>query len=170
MIDINKEKQMISETKKMKKKVKWPLKYKTNANRALKASNSIMVMYLNRKGEIEQPMLVPIYNGNLIIVRNHVHQLDPRSLWTAKFGNKHYRVLIQKQIDRKAVSNLDIEEIRKNGDATDSDELLITAALKAQMGASKKPINKGMVMGVGILIILGILGFVAYSFLSGGPV
>ena len=161
--------EMLSDTAARKKKTRWPIKYRVKANAAAKLSNSILVIYLNRKGEIQQPMVVPIYNGNLIVIENHVHRLDPRALWTIKLGRKYYRCLIQRQIDRMAVSNLDVEEVRNHGDSTDSDELLITAALKAQMGAStKKPIPRGTIIGIGLIVLLAIIGFVVYSIISGG--
>jgi hypothetical protein len=151
------------ETKKFKKKFKYPMKWKSKANKSSRKPDTVLVFYLNIKGEIQTPMVVPIYSGNMVIIRNKIHEVDPRAMWSLKLGMKTHKVLIIKEIDRRPVSNLDLDEIRRRGDATDSDEFLIKAALRAQTAVAKKPIP------IWIWIILGIvvIGLLAFFFLSG---
>jgi hypothetical protein len=144
-----------SETKEKKKQWKYPSKWTSKAKKASKLRDTVLVFYLNIKGEIEQPMLVPIYGGNMVVIRDKVYEVDPRAMWTIRIGiNKIYKVMIIKEIDRRPVSNLDWDDIRRRGDATDGDEFLIKAALKAQVvQATKKAISKGILIIVGLAVI-----------------
>ena len=152
------------ETKKTKKIFKYPFSWKLKANKSSKKPDTVLVFYLNIKGEIQTPMIVPIYSGNMVIIRNKIHEVDPRAMWSLKLGMKTHKVLIIKEIDRRPVSNLDLDEIRRRGDATDSDEFLIKAALRAQTAVAKKPIS------IWVWIILGaiVIGLLAFFFLSKG--
>jgi hypothetical protein len=71
-----------------------------------------------------------------------------------------YKFLIVKEIDRRPVSNLDLDEIRRRGDATDSDEFLIKMALRAQQTQTVKSMSKW----AAILIGIGILGVLIFFF------
>jgi hypothetical protein len=155
----------VKETKKTKKIFKWPRVWKSKAGKSSKKPDTVLVFYLNIKGEIQTPMIVPIYSGNMVIIRNKIHEVDPRAMWSLKIGMKTHKVLIIKEIDRRPVSNLDLDEIRRRGDATDSDEFLIKAALRAQTAASKKPIS------IWVWIILGIImvGLLAFFFMNKTP-
>jgi hypothetical protein len=150
------------ETKKIKKKFRYPMAWKSKANKSSKKPDTVLVFYLNIKGEIQTPMVVPIYSGNMVIIRNKIHEVDPRAMWSLKLGMKTHKVLIIKEIDRRPVSNLDLDEIRRRGDATDSDEFLIKAALRAQTAVARKPIS------IWVWIILGVIviGLLAFFFLS----
>ena len=153
------------DTKKTKKKFKWPMSWKSKAGKSSKKPDTVLVFYLNIKGEIQTPMIVPIYSGNMVIIRNKIHEVDPRAMWSLKLGNKTHKVLIIKEIDRRPVSNLDLDEIRRRGDATDSDEFLIKAALRAQTATAKKPIS------IWVWIILGVIvvGLLIFFFMSKSP-
>lgn len=149
-----------AETKATKKPWKIPFSWGSKAKEASKKRDSILVFYLNIKGEIEQPMVVPIYGGSMVIIRNKIHEIDPRAVWTLKtgglFGGQNFKCMIFKEIDRRPVSNLDLDEIKRKGDSTDSDEFLIKAALKAQTVQTAKPMNK-WILWVGGLIIVGVI-------------
>jgi len=140
------------------KKFRWPSAWKSKANKASKKRELVMIWYLNIKGEIEQPLVVPIYSGNMVIIRNKIHEVDPRAMWNWKVGMKNHKVLIVKEIDRRPVSNLDLDEIRKRGDATDSDEFLIKAAIRAQTTTTTKPVSKWIWIILGIAVV-GVLIF-----------
>ena len=62
------------------------------------------------------------------------------------------------------VSNLDIDEIKRRGDATDSDEFLIKAALRAQTAVAKKPIP----IWVWIVLAIAAVGLIAFLLLNKG--
>ena len=140
------------DTKKDTSFFKWPGKWKSAARKS-NQKDQVLVFYLNIKGELEAPRMVPIYSGNMVIIKNKVHEIDPRSLWTTKVGFKTHKLVIIREIDRRPVSNLDWDEIRKRGDATDSDEFLIKAALKAQIGQASKPLNKTVMIVLGVAVV-----------------
>jgi hypothetical protein len=143
------------ETTIAKKSFPIPFKWKSAANRAGKQRDMVAVLFLNIKGEIEPPMLLPIY-GNMVLLRNKIYEVDPRAFWTLRQGTKMYKFLIVKEIDRRPVSNLDLDEIRRRGDATDSDEFLIKMALRAQQTQTVKSMNKWAAALIGI-VVLGVL-------------
>lgn len=147
------------DSKRNKREFRWPAKWRS-AGKKSQRKDHVLVFYLNIKGELEQPKILPIYGGHMIVWKDKVHEVDPRSLWTVKMGpNKFYKVLIVKEIDRRPVSNLDWDEIRARGDATDSDEYLIKAALKAQIMGAKKTISRGamILIGLGAVALLILL-------------
>lgn len=148
-----------SDTKSKKKPFKWPFSWKSKANKSSKKPDTVLVFYLNIKGEIQTPMIIPIYSGNMIIIKNKIHEVDPRAMWSLKLGNKTHKVLIVKEIDRRPVSNLDLDEVRRRGDATDSDEFLIKAALRAQTAAVSKPVSIWVWIILGIIIVGGLIFF-----------
>jgi hypothetical protein len=143
-----------------KKKFKWPFKWRSVMNKSKKTPKQVLVLYLNARGIIETPALHPLYSSNMIIIRNHPHEVDPRAFW--RLGK--YQCLLIKEIDRRPVSNLDYDEIRARGDATDSDEFIIKAAMQAVIGGpKKKPINKTVIIVAGAIVVLGIILFMAYG-------
>lgn len=150
------------DTKKKKREWKFPAAWKRRMGRGTKSRDKVVVLYLNIKGEIEQPVIVPLYSGNMVIIRHKPYEIDPRAFWLVRVGMKTHKVLIIKEIDRRPVSNLDYSEIRKRGDATDSDEILLKASLRAQLSAISKPVNKAMIVIV-VLIIVGIVGYILLS-------
>jgi len=141
--------------KNKKNNFKWPYKWKKVFKSSKKKRNQILVWFLNIKGEIEHPKLYPIYSSNMVIIQNRPYEVHPRSFW--RMGK--YTCQIIKGIDRRPVSNLDYDEIRKRGDSTDSDEFLIKAAMQAIVGGvKKKPMDKK------VLIIIGIIAAAALVF------
>ncbi len=148
--------------KNKKKQFKWSYKFKTIFKKSRKG-NMLLVWYLNPQGEIALPQLHKLFSGNMIIINNRPHEVDPRAFW--RMGK--YKCLIVKAIDRRPVTNLDLNSIKERGDATDADELLIKAALHAVYvdGKEKKQLNPK-----NILIIVGVViaAIVAYVLISGG--
>lgn len=155
-------KELKEETKKETKEWKWPWKWKSTINSAArnKEQNKILVLYLNIRGELEQPLMLP-YRDNMVIYKNKVHEFDPRAIITIRSGAKTVRALLIREIDRRPVSNLDWAEVRQRGDATDSDELLIKAAASLYLAREekKKPMNWTVLIIVGVLILGGIIFF-----------
>lgn len=137
-----------------RKQFKVPFKWNSIMKKSKKKRNLILVFYLNIKNEIEPPRLHPIYSGNMVIIKNRPYEVDPRAFWS--LGK--YKCLLIKEIDRRPVSNLDYSEIRARGDATDSDEFLIKAAMKAMYGGVKKQLGKGGLIAIGILVLV-VIGF-----------
>ena len=142
--------------KKKKKKFKFSAKLKRVMKKGNKKGAQILVWYLNVRGIIEPPKIYPMYSSDMIIIRNKPHQVDPRAFW--RMGK--YQCLLIKEIDRRPVSNLDYDEIKRRGDATDSDEFIIKAAMQAMIGKpKKKPVNKTVIIVIAILIAVGLIYF-----------
>ena len=156
----------IKETKKAleseKKQFKWNAKQlkQFKASKKKNSRNKVLLFYLNIKGEIETPRLYPLYSGNMVIIKNKPYEVDPRAFWN--MGK--YKCMVFKEIDRRPVSNLNYDEIKRRGDATDSDEFLIKAAMKAIQGGLKKPLNRGAI----VLIVIAVLVMLGFFFFSGG--
>jgi len=149
-----------NETKIKKKSWRFPRAWVIKAKKSQKRRDAVLVFYLNIKGELEPPMVVPIYGGNMVIIRNKVYEVDPRAIWSVKVGmSKTYKLLIIKEIDRRPVSNLDWDDIRVRGDATDSDEFLIKAALRAQMTTTAKQMGKGVIILIVVAVVAGLIFF-----------
>jgi|GEM_PF-3483028 len=146
------------ETEERKKRWRWSYSWKNKAKKASKLKNFVLVFYYTIKGELET-FIVPIYGGNMVIIKNKVYEFDPRAVWTTKIGFKWYKLLAIKEIDRRPISNLDLDEIRKRGDSTDSDEFLIKAALKAQVQTAAKAVSRGLIILIAVLVIGGLLFF-----------
>jgi hypothetical protein len=142
-----------------------PFNYPSKWRRTMNKSNSkaaedkVLMLYLNIKGEIEPPRLVPLYSGNIIIWKHKAYEFDPRASWITKIKRKIVKCIIIREIDRRPVSNLDWDEVKARGDSTDSDEILVKMVTKAVMEKAKTQINKGVIVVIGIVIAIGVLAF-----------
>lgn len=147
---------------KNKKKFRFSPKARKDMKKSRKKLDHILVLFYTITGEILGPKLYPIYNENMVIIKNKPYELDPRAVW--RFGK--YRCISIKEIDRRPISNLDWDEIKRRGDATDSDEFLIKAAMRAYTSGTpqKKPLNKGVLIMIGIVVI----GIIIFLFSRGG--
>lgn len=123
------------------------------------ADDKILVIVLNQKQELEPPVLVPIFSGNIIIYKNKAYDFDPRAVLTIKYKKKIVRVVLIRTIDRRPFCNLDWGEVRARGDGTDSDEILLKMVTKAMIEKQKKPFNKGIIVVIVIAVIIGIIFF-----------
>lgn len=149
-------------TEKEKKPFRIPFKWKSASKRASQRRDTVAILFLNIKGEIENPMVVPIH-GNMVLIRNKVYEVDPRAFWILKQGMRIYKFLIVKEIDRRPVSNLDLDEIKKRGDSTDSDEFLIKMALRAQQAQQIKSMSKWVIIIIGLAVAAGLIFFFTQS-------
>jgi len=139
-----------------KKQFKWPWAKRSEMKNSLKKPEEILVFFLTITNEFIGPKLYPIYSGNMIIIKNSPYELDPRAV--LRFGK--YRCIIIKEIDRRPVSNLDLEEIKRRGDCTSSDEFLIKAAMRAiTTTPPKKKMNKTMLIIIGIVVVAALIYF-----------
>lgn len=152
---------------------KWGRKFR--ASNKNKNSEQILVVFLNKKNEIETPKFMSIYDGNMVIYKNKAYEFDPRAIWRVKGAKGNPQAYLIKEIDRRpvrnkfgdivykdsAVSNMDIEEVRQRGDSTESDEFLIKAALKAQKENAAKKMNVAIMIIVGIIVVGALIYFLA---------
>jgi len=169
-----------NESAKQTKAFKFPFKWNWRFTQAKKRANleKVLIMFLNKKNEIEMPTFVPIYSGNIVIYRNKAYEFDPRGIWRLKGVKGYPSVYLIREIDRRpltnpvtkkyvrdvegrvvygkdaAVSNMDIDDVRERGDSTESDEFLIKAALKAYTATkTNKPVN-WLIIGVVVVIVI----------------
>lgn len=165
------------ETVRDSKDFKWPFKWMRKFKQANKKryTEMALVVFLNKKNQIEPPKFMPIYDGNMVVWKNKPYEFDPRALWTVQGMKGNPQAYLIKEIDRRpvrnkhgnivygnaSVSNMDIEEIRARGDSTESDEFLIKAALKAQTAQLKKGANIMIIAIVAIILIGGLIWFLA---------
>ena len=149
------------------KEFKWPFKWtrKFKAAKRRRYDDMMLVIFLNKKNEIEPPKFMPIFDGNMIVYKNKPYEFDPRAVWRVKGMKGNPQAYLIKETDRRpvrnkqgrryfkdaAVSNMDLEEIRMREDSTESDEFLIKAALKAQTSQVKKQVN------VIVLVVIGLI-------------
>lgn len=171
------------------KQFSWPFKWKSKFNRSGRkvAEERMLVIYFNKKNEIEPPRFMPIFDGNMIVWKNKPYEFDPRAIWRIKGVKRQPMVYCIREIDRRpiknpdggfktdrlgrriygsdaAISNNDINDVRERGDSTESDEFLIKAALKAQTSQTKKNLNMGAIA----IVLIVAAGFAIWFFSSGG--
>jgi len=139
-----------------KKQFKFPWKSRSEMRASTKKPAEILVFFLTITNEFLGPKLYPIYSGNMIIINNSPYELDPRAV--LKFGK--YKCIVSREIDRRPVSNLDLDEVKRRGDSTSSDEFLIKAAMRAiTTTPKKKEMNKTLLVIIGIIVIGGLIFF-----------
>jgi len=178
-----------AETKEKVKQFNFPFKWRRKFSQAKrkKFSDMMLVIYFNKKNEIEPPRFMPIYDGNMVIWRNKPYEFDPRAIWRIKGVRGQPMVYCIKEIDRRpiknpesgkykrdkqgrivysvdaAISNNDVDEIRARGDSTESDEFLIKAALKAQQSQAKKSMNVAVLVVILVIVAGGLIWFFTSS-------
>jgi len=147
------------DSKKKKKNWKFPFKWKRTMNKSLRHTKTekVLCFFINIKGELEPPVLLPIYNGNTLIYKYTVHEVNPMDIISLPYKKKVYKLLIYRIFDRKAVSIRDYGEVKKKGDSTMDDEVFIKAMLTAKASQiSKQQIGKGALV-IGGLVIAGLV-------------
>jgi len=172
------------ETKSKVKQFKFPFKWRRSfmQTRRKKFGDKMLVIYFNKKNEIEPPRFMPIFDGNMVVWKNKPYEFDPRAIWRIKGVRGQPMVYCIKEIDRRpiknpdgiykrdkhgrrifstdaAISNLDVDEIRARGDSTESDEFLIKAALKAQTTQSKKQMSVVVLVVIFLVVAGGLIWF-----------
>ncbi len=166
LIDVLTKEEMINDTEKKQKKWNFPLKWKRTMNKSLKesAKDKVLCFFINKKGELEAPVLLPIYNGNTLVYKYTIHEVDPRDIITLHHKKRSYKFLIYRIMDRKAISNRDYGEVRERGDSTIDDEVFIKAMLTAKASQiSKTQIGKGVLIFGGLAIAGIIIWFFSRS-------
>lgn len=166
---LQKEKATLEKQKQFKYPNKWARKLKAS-NKKMN-NGKILVFYLNKQGEFEVPIFLPVFDGNMVIYKNKPYEYDPRSTWKVKGFKGNPMAVIIKEIDRKPVrnkygkvvytnaelTNQDIEEVRRRQDSTEHDEFLLKFLLRATASVTQKKINKMVLIVVGIIAIGGLI-------------
>lgn len=136
-----------SRDKKTKKKTKTPRILKKLFAKRAKKPGYVVVQYLTTNYDIRFK-LCKIVSGDLVVIENKVHKLDPDKIW--RLGKNAYYIL--REIDRHPVSNDDYQEVRNRGNDTDADVPLIKAVLGAvQKNKDSTENNKNVAVIVGVI-------------------
>lgn len=137
------------------KKFKLPFKARRVINKSNKLPEFIVTQYLTQKKDIRFK-LCRIVSGNIIVINNKVHKINPKHLW--RYGKQFW--YIHREIDREPVSNEDYEDVRARKDDTDADVPLIKAVLGAiQKPAGIKKANWMLILIIAAVAIVGLLVF-----------
>jgi len=146
-----------SKDKKTSKGMKTPKILTSLMKKRKKKPGYVVVQYLTVNYDIVFK-LCKIVSGNLVVVENKVHQLDPDKIW--RHGKSAYYIL--REIDRKPVSNDDYQEVRDRGEDTDADVPLIKAVLGAvqkNKDSTETSKNTAIIIGVIAAIIIIVILF-----------
>lgn len=141
-----------------KKKFKLPFKVRRLMKLEPKRPGHVLVQYLTRKYQVRW-LLQPVVSGDIVVIDNKPHTLNPKTTW--RYGKSLWYII--REIDRKPVSNLDYNLVKKRGDDTEADAPLIKAVLGAIQ--KKSPIG-GKNMWIGIIVII-IIAAVLYLIFAG---
>jgi len=139
------------------KPFKLPMQAARTLRQKKKLPTHIVTQYLGQDGNMRFK-LTPIVSGNIIVINNKAHKLNPKDIW--RFGKQSW--YIHREISRKPVSNQDYEEVRKKGDDTDSDVVLIKAVLGAIM-KPKKELKKNAIIWIIVVAAIAILGLIFFG-------
>lgn len=136
----------------------WTSKFK---NQHRKESNDVLVLYHNKKNEIEPPQYMRVIGGNVIIHNNKSHLYDPKYMWKLKM--KGMPTIYQiREIDGMPITNDDYEELKKEGRSTDWNEILLKQLLEAKTSQAKKiPVNWVAIAIVSIIAIGGLIWYLS---------
>jgi hypothetical protein len=179
---LEKQKETLETSRPFRFPFRWALKFMQSKRKS--KQEMALVLFFNKKNEIEQPMFLPIFSGNMIVYKNKAYEFDPRAIWRIRGVRGYPSVYCIREIDRRpiknpdgsfkryegkvvyrrdaAISNMDIDEVRARGDSTESDEFLIKAALKAQ--TTQIPVKGSWLIGG--LVVLVIIGIIVWLFVS----
>jgi len=160
MSELQKEVDEKQNGKKKKKEFKLPFKIKSLFKQSQKKTNYVLVEYLTQHYAIDF-RLCKVISGDIIVIDNKAHKLNPRKTWRWK----KYTVYIIREIDREPVSNEDVDDVEATGNGTSNDVVLIKAVMGAVQKDSGIIKNKGI---IGIIIALVVAAFVLYIIFGGG--
>lgn len=141
----------IAVTKEPKKLFKLPWRTRVTMKSGQKKPEHIVVQYLTRDYQVKF-MVCRIISGNLIVVNNKVHVINPKTIF--RFGK--YNFYIFREIDRQPVSNEDYDKVIARKDDTEADVPLIKAVLGAVQKKSQLEGKKGWII-FGVIIVIAII-------------
>lgn len=130
-------------------------KFKRLAKQSKKKPEYALVQYLRNNKQVDF-LLCKVISGNIVVINNKGHELNPKYLWT----RGKYNWYIVKEKDTKPVTVMD----RISGWKTDDHPILIKMVLGAIQKENKVADQKKILTG---LIILGVVGFILYMVFAG---
>jgi hypothetical protein len=138
----------------------WKWKKPSRMNKLEKKSNKkadhVLVEYLTQKYTVRR-MLVKVVAGNILVIDNKVHMINPRDVWRDG-KNVWYKI---REIDRLPISNRDYDKLIKQKRITVNDSVVI----KAIVGAiQKKEVTEVAKKWIIWIFIGAIAAFLVYVF------
>jgi hypothetical protein len=152
--DIEKQLKNLREKQYEESKIKLPRKKRILEKKAGKKADSVPVEYLTQKNTVRR-LLCKVVSGDLIVVDNKVHRLNPRDLW--RDGKTLWYKI--REIDRLPISNRDYDKLINQKRITVNDSVVIKAILGAVQKKESPLANKKWIIW---LIILGVVAVVGY--------
>jgi hypothetical protein len=155
---LERELEKLTDEKRVKQKKDKGWTYPTKWGRAMKHANkpaSVLVWYLNIKGELEKPKLYPLRSGGRVVVKGRPYDANPQAFISIEGKQK---CLLVREIDRRPFCNVDWKEVKERGDLTDSDDILLKTAMDARI-MPKPPIGKAALVIAGIVVVGALMYF-----------
>jgi len=140
-----------------KKKLNPSFNEKRKLTTGNKKPENVAVIYLTRDYQIRFE-LCRIISGNLVVVNNKVHILNPRAVYRWK----KYNCYVIREIDRQPVSNEDIDEVIARKDDTEADVPLIKAVLGAIQKQQQTLGGNKWIIWVIVAVIALIVGYIFF--------
>ena len=162
-------------TAKEQKNIGWTGKFKSMFSKKQKnLQDKVIVVCLNSKKHIEEPVLLPIISGGIIVYKDRGFRFDPSGLYTIKLRNNITNVLLIEEDDRlpvgsnervryKQIKPGDIEELKKQGRYTRNDPILLKMLWNAQIEKTQKKTDGKVILWV-VLAVIAVI--VIYMFMK----
>lgn len=141
------------EVKGFKLPFKWNFKFAQARSKAKK--NELPCFIFTKDGYLDGPIYLPIRYGNLITWNDQAYKFRPEALWKFRTIKKVPFVYCIKEIDMEPISNLDINEIRERGDATEHHQFLLKQFLRASTSPLQGFKINWIVIGILVLVLAG---------------
>jgi hypothetical protein len=127
----------------------------------------VLINYLDQKGVYHLPAPYKIVQGNIVKINGIPHEFDPRAVKRYYTNKQYFPVYMIREIDRRPISSIayDVEA----NDQRSSDAFIIKAALSSQDDKPIKPINKWLIIILGVVVVGGIIASVIFGGGGGDP-
>jgi hypothetical protein len=132
--------------------------YKKAKAKVKKNPDHILVQYLRQNYTISWKAC-KIVSGNIVVVDNKVHLVNPRLVW--RDGKE--TVYIIREIDRLPVSNIDYDKLIKNGRITVNDAVVIKAILGAVQKQGMTEQAKKYIVWIVVIVVALIVAYIFFG-------
>ena len=137
---------------------KWkkPRKMNRLEKKSSKKADHVLVEYLTQKYTVRR-MLVKVVAGNILVIDNKVHMINPRDVWRDG-KNVWYKI---REIDRLPISNRDYDKLIRQKRITVNDAVVIKAIVGAIQKKELTTVAKKWIIWI---IIGAVAAFLVYVF------
>ena len=137
---------------------KWkkPRKMNRLEKKSSKKADHVLVEYLTQKYTVRR-MLVKVVAGNILVIDNKVHMINPRDVW--RDGKSVWYKI--REIDRLPISNRDYDKLIRQKRITVNDAVVIKAIVGAIQKKELTTVAKKWIIWI---IIGAVAAFLVYVF------